>query len=155
MRHWQVYSVPQRINCDQLMAGFLFSTWKTPAHDISQSALLLHSLSVWTVSGPVHLLNSLSPLICRCWMDETDPWTLFVYQTQSLVKISATSEAQNRLAGLGEELTGNTKSCVERQLMGRKQSCALLAGQVSFLLWPRCVSFQSDCTHTCHDQQLW
>lgn len=113
----------------------------------------IFNLGVWTVCAHVKPLNSLSPLMCTRWMDETDPWTLFVYQTESLVKYLPLQRGKNCLAVLEGELTGNTKSCVERQLMERKQSFALLAGQVSSLLWPQWKLELLNSTHTFHEKQ--
>lgn len=59
---------------------------------------------------------------------------LFVYPTEDLVKYLPLQRAKKRLAILEEGINRKHEVRVERQLMERKQSCALLAGQVSSLL---------------------
>lgn len=93
--------------------------------------------------------KSLSPQMCACWEDETDTWSFSVYQTESSVKYLPLHRGNTVWPVLKEELTGNSKSCVERQLTERKLSCTLSAHQVLFLLWSLCKV--SDCAHTANN----
>lgn len=93
---------PARLHCKYCMECVRRST--CPTLRMTEHYFFLNPLSsqsVWTVCAEAEPLNSLSPLMCICWADETHPLNpFFVYQTESLVKYLPLQKGRNRLAVL-------------------------------------------------------